>query len=674
MSVLISRSLDRTGTGTADEVNIRRTTQLVMEQAFQFGDNFVHRFYGGSRAEGFYLPDSDHDRMLIDTSVTVLDRGQSLPPRASGQTVLYMVEAAGCRPGYVSLVLADDQLDGIQRPSLMNSLVQSGNMMYVSSDIYREQFITTLNRHLGDVFKSSGPSCSTASSSLSVDLVYSFACSSWPEEANEWTSRERLSGWPRQSLIDRIVRNGCHIVPKGDNCSGDTLLQWMISFVSAERMLVHSFNHVQFKVYFLLKHFLRQVKVALKTDLGDEDILCSYFLKTLLFHAIESSDELLWRDKNLYVCFWFCFNILIAWVKAKYCPHYFIPANNLFQRKIHGQNQQRLLVILNDYLNSKWGCLRLEQGLSLVMYICQPHIQDQLLQSEPVIDIVIRRDLSILQHLRTLHYPTRTSFKTIVGMFNLSSKSESEYEEILTYYYGVHLLYNWAIDQVFHDHTAATGNKNRYQNLKRSKRFIIPRASVGTELLYLATFYFRVGNFTRSLEISRQTMRLAAYFLHDTNSMTSEQRVMYAQVYGFPGGTSINKLQNLFTSYISFEYGQNNLCLPELQPEISVQFKRLDIPPLPYAVFLSFLCCHELGDIPGRATALRNLIVLKDDPFQGGHKYWIVHNLLGICYTAIWDIRRALRCYEDSTQMQTEEHEFNPATLRIEVLRKFENE
>ncbi|XP_033747844.1 uncharacterized protein LOC117332888 [Pecten maximus] len=672
LSVLMSKALERNGTGTKEEVDIRRKTQLVMEQAFRFGDSDIHRFYGGSRAEGFYLTDSDYDRMLINRSVTVTRLGHSVPPNNRGKTLLYMREE-GCRPGYVNLMLGEGQLAGIQSIPLKNSLVETENGVFASSDMYREQFISALNQHVSDLFASNGPSCATKSALLDIDLVYCFQCDSWPLEAKEWITRSRLYGWPHQRLIDKIVLNGCHIVPVGDKCSDDTLLQWRISFISAERMLVHSFNHVQFKVYFLLKYFLKQLKDTLKEVIGDDDILCSYFLKTVLFYAMESSDQTFWQDKNLFNCFWFCFNILIAWVRAGYCPNYFIPTNNMFKKKICGNHQQILLTILTDNQILKLDCLRFGTGHTIVRYLCHAPIHDQLVQAEPVSDLIIRRDTSIVQHLRTLHFPTIKSFETIVGMFNLFLKSESAYEDVLTYYYSMHLVHDLAVDQVCQVQTTATSNKAKYNSLKKSKHLIIPRSSMGTDLLYLATFYFQTGNLLKSLELCKQTMVLAAHYLHDTTSLTKEQKAMYSGGHGDLGIPSVHKLQTVFTACISFEFGQDDFCLPHLRPEISKKFKKLDIPPLPYAVFLSFMCYHEFGDIEGRKTALRELIVLKYDHLQGGHKYWIVHTLLGICYQSVGDKLRAIRCYEDSARIKTEDHEFNPAMERIDALRDSED-
>ncbi|KAK3589047.1 hypothetical protein CHS0354_007996 [Potamilus streckersoni] len=47
---------------------------------------------------------------------------------------------------------------------------------------------------------------------VSTDYVVSLPCPRWPEEASEWSKRKRL--WPKDDIVKRIVKGGCHIVPK----------------------------------------------------------------------------------------------------------------------------------------------------------------------------------------------------------------------------------------------------------------------------------------------------------------------------------------------------------------------------------------------------------------------------------------------------------------------------
>ena len=59
----------------------------------------------------------------------------------------------------------------------------------------------------GPAMTSTLPNCPT-----SFDIVSSMSCPKWPLVAEEWPKRRRNSGWPRQETINKVVREGCHVV------------------------------------------------------------------------------------------------------------------------------------------------------------------------------------------------------------------------------------------------------------------------------------------------------------------------------------------------------------------------------------------------------------------------------------------------------------------------------
>ena len=50
-------------------------------------------------------------------------------------------------------------------------------------------------------------------SQLSGDLVHCTRCLSWPPQAADWQTRHRNYGWPDSATVDRVVSNGCDMVP-----------------------------------------------------------------------------------------------------------------------------------------------------------------------------------------------------------------------------------------------------------------------------------------------------------------------------------------------------------------------------------------------------------------------------------------------------------------------------
>ncbi|XP_069124855.1 uncharacterized protein [Argopecten irradians] len=617
----------------------------------------------GSHGEGCEVKGSDLDVMAVDKSVAVMYPEQCIPPYLANKTILYIQEAANCRPGFVHLELG--QLKGQFDQYFYNSLVRIGNSVFISSDIYREQIIKLYSMYFGEL-ESNGPSATMKATRSSADFVDCFPCYTWPKEARDWIQRARLCGWPHPNLIDKIVDRGCHLVPVGDKCSEDTFLQWRISFAAAERCLVHCFTHVQVKVYTLLKYFLKQIKQTLKDTIGDDDILCSYFLKTTMFFAIEDTSEMFWQDKNLFYCFWFCFNIIIAWVRAGFCPNYFIQANNMFQRKVHGQHQLMLLDILDNYRRMKWLCLS-------VGNVYRPTIWEDLsdtlkmsnyARSFTTQETIIYQDGQIINALQNRHLSGK---EIIVKLLNMLFSSKSEFEEVYLYFCAIDclgclaselMLYNGCYNQ-----GAVLGNKAGYKKLRKCKYWMSPNALMGTNILRLAAFYFMTGNFHKCLEISRSTKKLAS--CHNQGIIIAEN--MYQSPFTC---NLLSRLQKVFPDSIRLDHTAINFSplFLELSREYRGLKQILNIPPLPFILFLDFLCCNELKDTRGRDEALNQLIQVQFDGHQGGQVYWIVHTLLGICYQTLGDFHNAIRAYWASTQSNGDFHNWNTAIDRIAVV------
>ncbi|XP_033759652.1 uncharacterized protein LOC117341901 [Pecten maximus] len=659
MSVLLSIYLERTTTGTKQILNFRKRAMVLNERLVD--SDFTDYILTGSIAQGCFQKGSDVDTMLVNKSTEVLYPDQSIPQYLIHKTILNIREA-GCRPGFVHLALR--QLSSHSRIS-SSSLVRIGDSVFISSDIFREEWTTFYSKFTGSNFKSSGPSSAYTSYSGSDagDFVFCFPCKIWPSEANEWITRTRLHGWPHQTLIDEIVNSGCHLVPVGDKCSKDTFLQWRISFTAAERSLVHSFRLIQVKVYVLLKYFLKQIKETLKEIIGDDDILCTYFLKTIMFHAIENSSHFFWQDKNLFYCFWFCINILIAWVRAGFCPNYFFPNNNMFQRKIHGQHQQILLDILVNYSQMKWMCLSVGNFFknSIWERLCDSGVQAQLVLPMPAQEHIMVQDLEIVSTLSSRCCRTE---EKIINAFRLLSTSKSEFEEVFAYHCAMSSLRYLSSDMFSQEqceNRAALGNKTRYGRLRKCKYWITRNALMRTDVLYLATLHFLTGNFPKCLGMSRRVMKLASYIGEDAK-INQEFRTLYRQ----PHGYIFERLHQIYSSFIKFRH--QDMYLPHLSVELSKEFQSISIPPLPYTLFMNFLCCHELGDTRGRDGALHQLVQIQYHEEQGGQQFWIVHTLLGICYQTLGDYQRAIEAYWESAQSKGELHEFNTAKDRIAIV------
>ena len=178
---------------------------------------------------------------------------------------------------------------------------------------------------------------------LTEDVSMSVPCREWPSCAKDWISRKRPSGWPSQELIDKVMQDGCHVVPKFNaseksseatsnsqmsedaTCSLTPKTQWRYSFSLAEKTLMTSISEAQKMCYLIFKYlFSRYVKL--------ESVITTYTAKTLFFRALEIVPAKQWsipmigdRVKGL-------MEDLRACVKNKYCEHYFIRGSNTLQQ------------------------------------------------------------------------------------------------------------------------------------------------------------------------------------------------------------------------------------------------------------------------------------------------------------------------------------------------------
>ncbi|XP_033729603.1 uncharacterized protein LOC117318762 [Pecten maximus] len=580
--------------GNREMMAVRKKLTLILEQLRNTDQTKSETISTGSSAEGIMMKGSEQDQMLIHNSVVVIcpDQQSSITPDIANKTVFIMRDTDS-RPGYVTL-----QLIGRTCTSdLLNAIVPVGDVHFISSEMYArllsdqviDQFKTTVSTH--------GPATTTSSkyTESDMDLVRAFACPSWPSESNEWVSRHRLYNWADKCMRDQIVQDGCYLVPVGDKTSAYTFLQWRISFPTAERKLIHSLSHVQFQVYCLLKYLLKQISGKLKQIYGDTDILSSYIIKTTILHAVENTPLSLWEEKNTFLCFMLCLNILATWVNAGYCPNYFINRNNMFLGKVHGENQQKLLRLLVELRDMTWGCLSIGTFFQPSIGECIQIVKNgawELVLPTPA-QSERETDITIVSQSLPLFCTT-----DVLPALKLLSKSKTDMDESIAYISTASAL-SFKGMEVFDKQAPLEGNKQKYKSPRKCKKFISPLAVVCTSpgLLRLATYHYQTGNYMKTLEMCGHLISSLKVFV---DSGHVKDRDGYEHFYCGRGYSLLHKFQQAF-----------------------------------------------------------------HDKYQGESIYWIVHNLLGICYEMVGDIRSALREYKDSLSGARHYHFYNPAMERI---------
>ncbi|XP_052077030.1 uncharacterized protein LOC127715050 isoform X2 [Mytilus californianus] len=298
----------------------------------------------GSFGEGLHMRGSDLDVMKIQKQNEVCEDTQIY---FNADKIHFTMELEDTQPGFTKLRLVHGYY-----PRVLIDCHEIGRGFFFSNLSFKQIFSTEI---LSSIY---GPCVSNKNGFF--DLAYCVHSKLWITPAKQWVTRSNNS-WPIYDVKQAIVKHGVLFVPVGVKGSTQEELEWRISFSVAEKLLIYSFTHTQLLCYALMKILLKDV-IALDVDC--KELLCSYFMKTILFWICEELPLSIWKPENLISCYMRCFRRLIYCVEYKVCPHYFMPENNLFENKIRGQAQETLLnklYILNSY---GWQCVLLSDQIS----------------------------------------------------------------------------------------------------------------------------------------------------------------------------------------------------------------------------------------------------------------------------------------------------------------------
>ncbi|XP_052093526.1 uncharacterized protein LOC127729709 [Mytilus californianus] len=298
----------------------------------------------GSFGEGLDMRGSDLDIMFVNTSFEVLE---DVNLKCFNKNITYFsIERDDVKPGFTLLTL-----EYTRHHNVFECCERHYGKHYYSSALYKQQFLSGVNLiH--------GPCISDKSGDF--DGASCLHCRTWISPAVQWITRSSNS-WPSNNVKQSIINHGVLFVPIGVKGSPKEDLEWRISFSVGEKFLINSFTHTQLLCYSLLKILLKDV---IATYSECKDLLCSYFMKTIVFWLSEELPQSVWKPDNIIPCFMQCFSRLVYCVEHSVCWHYFIPENNMFDNKIEGRAREILLEKLCTLYRYGWRCIFFSDQLS----------------------------------------------------------------------------------------------------------------------------------------------------------------------------------------------------------------------------------------------------------------------------------------------------------------------
>lgn len=320
----------------------------------------------GSAGEGvpsmdIFSNESDVDIIAVARSWFVFER--HAPDKARENIQCLQFDDSDTLPGYVKLKLIqeDSKYSTEEVPIFLSSSEVRNNVLEInrdlSSDFMYSQMFQLLGNKLSISWFSNGPSFSANIETddpnvltrglahvKSVDTVVALKCREWPKIAEEWIERRREFDWPGGALIEEAVEKGCYLVPIGGHQSQCEEIEWRISFVLAERLLIRNMNFIQRFVYSILKTIRKEIFGHFSA------IISSYIVKTAVLWVSEENDVSSWEPGFVLRYVRLCFLKILNFLQVDFCPNFFMNKCNLFHAKYSEDERLRLIYAITDFV------------------------------------------------------------------------------------------------------------------------------------------------------------------------------------------------------------------------------------------------------------------------------------------------------------------------------------
>ncbi|XP_071151249.1 uncharacterized protein [Mytilus edulis] len=553
--------------GSEEDVRVRRLSWIVCDLGSTPGTQIT----SGSIGEGLDIKGSDLDVMVIDPSFKVYESDRDVTYTVPIEVLPLVMDTENTHPCFTQLRLPlhfhhdsnllDSRIEQmLEQDCLVNKL---SNVQYKLDKSYKFYSYHPRPKHLTTFH---GP-CLTDESGK-YDLAFCFKCDKWISPAQSWVSRPRTT-WPSPELITKITSCGVLFVPIGCKGSSRENLEWRISFSVAEKCLIYSFRHTQLLCYALLKILLKEI---VDNHVDFKGLLCSYFLKTLIFWISEESDPSIWKPENMIQCFMVCLKRLIYCVEYSTLLHYFIPDNNLLYMRFNSDRKHSLTNTLKNLYQQGINCFvnseTLKDFTSLNCEIPVPFTQQILTDST-----LLCRKKTLKSLLYYMLHHCRTDLARRIFTFFLST----EHDDLELQ------------DSKFQ---RRSNNKHQYNEYKRNlgKLLIVLSSKTIPGWLMLALFFNVRKQYNTSIIIINHALKKhqdEEFYRNNIETSLIQNKDSVRTLLQKEKNPTL--LKTLTLDYISL--GRN---WPFFPPEVKLKKQNNLIPTLPFAHFLHFLCYYHL--------------------------------------------------------------------------------
>ncbi|VDI76592.1 Hypothetical predicted protein [Mytilus galloprovincialis] len=578
----------------------------------------------GSFGEGLEMQGSDFDLMKIIKSIEICEDPNM--PFFSDKTY-FIIDRDDTQPGFTQLRLLYSNDEAI-----FDLCIERQREFYFSSSALKPQFSSNI---LPIVH---GP-CLSDKQGL-FDLALCCHSKSWITPATQWITRSNNS-WPDEVVKQYIVEHGTLFVPIGVKGSTNEEVEWRLSFSVGEKFLIYTFTHTQILCYALLKILLKDV---IQMNLECDELLCSYFMKTILFWISEEFPPSVWRPENLICNFMRCFRRLIYCVENSVCPHYFIPDNNLFENKIKGHEKQILLNRLYVLNSCNWQCVLFSHQMS-------PFRREVLLSPiEPTFLHIYEIEKFLFSMINvsgctTLNLTMKQRIRIALSFENSKIKH--------IYWYYISKFCRQSVQYLPFKDPFISCNKSNYKHYKICIRTLLEnlRHDAVSGWLLLASFFYKSKLYSSAVHVLKYSLSKCTLdkMLPLQNLSIENYKLLNLKL--FRKMTIVQLWKFLLLDCVIF-YPHSTLIPHELQIEVMSDIRR--IPPVVYAHFLLVLCHHRLNNEQQCRHSLQDLNLTIEENYlipQPMGKFFS-YEILGIAFQITGDIESAKSAFIQSIALE----------------------
>ena len=693
-SAILSLLLDEV-TGTEEVIDIRRDFCKIRELLSYSGNISPNtkEHFTGSVAEGLELPNSDRDYMqelnyIFD--IEVVKHPQETYPF---NKYVHLLRTENVRPGFALLEIVNRHRSPLQLSLPIDAIEVINNVQYLSANLFAQAYfdfikIRSATLSTSIIYRRQGPSVEQQYSKVyeGTDLVPSIHCSFWPDVANEWSQRVRHYEWPTHSTISSIISFGFHLVPVGHPHSETKLTEWRISFSLAERSLVWSFNHVQLQCYAVMKIILKQF--IKKKCSPQNQVLCSYFIKTYLFWKFETIDLNFWRVDNFRECITYLIIQFVNCIRDGIIRHYFIPDFNLLSVKLTREAQSELLqlfdiVIQYDVrilkecrtLRSVWSkFLSADENQISVIHNAQ---RSNFLNNDYFMAHKVFKAAQLFLHvnhllpfLSTKFFPSYMERFDIIRRLMQQVRYNYSFQNKLNQFLSIPcktnlkiiILKQLLLEQFFRSLIETyPGNRTLYK-LHRLSNNDSTSLDISRSKLWYAIVLLNKRDFMSAISIVNQALSSIPLFAlkvlpYDPFNLQLVYNGSYIDKFMNSGSSTTERARRAWLMPFVFYKSMSDIM--PLAIQIELYFSESDlgfsfVSPLVILHYLAFHCYHELGQYENRDNALQKLVDFVNSSHFSQYEnglYHHVYSITGHCLLVVGKIDQAREMFLRSNHL-----------------------